>query len=174
MVLGSLAKTFLEWCGLVIHAARSRFFFLGASHHQCICGEHETGDRSGALQRRAGCHLVGSTTPAFNRSSYLPVATLNPSFPLRFLTTWTIKAPSWPALLAKLPCLEIDSVPTAATVPPCGFSFTVSGMMISPFLTSLSSERLNQHAIAERFHIDCHMFCITPGSGPERCIQCCA
>ena len=35
-------------------------------------------------------------------------------------------------------------------------------------------EWLNQHAIAERFHIDCHMFCITPGSGPERCIQCCA
>ena len=77
-------------------------------------------------------------------------------------------------VVGELPCLEIDSVPTAATVPPCGFSFTVSGMMISPFLTSLSSERLNQHAIAERFHIDCHMFCSTPGSGPERCIQCCA
>jgi hypothetical protein len=25
---------------------------------------------------------------------------VEPSFPLRFLTSWTIKAPSWPALLA--------------------------------------------------------------------------
>src|SRR6516165_2621047 len=44
--------------------------------------------------------LAGSTTPAFTRSSYLPIATLNPSLPLRFLTSWTIKAPGWPALLA--------------------------------------------------------------------------
>src|SRR5271165_6740697 len=46
--------------------------------------------------------LVGSTTPALTRSSYSPVATLNPSLPLRFLTSWTITAPSWPALSASL------------------------------------------------------------------------
>src|SRR3984893_17081319 len=28
-------------------------------------------------------------------------------------------------------------------------------------------ERLNQHAIAERFHIDCHMFCILLGQDPN-------
>jgi hypothetical protein len=93
----------LEWCGLVIHTAhaarttRSRFFFLGHLSHQCFCGKHESGDRSGVLQRRAG-HL-GRIEDA-GRSSYLPVATLNPSLPLRFLTSWTITAPSWPALLA--------------------------------------------------------------------------
>ena len=149
------------------------FSFSGISvtNASVVSMSAETKRRSPAPR---GCHLVGSTTPAFNRSSYLPVATLNPSFPLRFLTTWTIQSAFLAGVVGELPCLEIDSVPTAATVPPCGFSFTVSGMMISPFLTSLSSERLNQHAIAERFHIDCHMFCITPGSGPERCIQCCA
>ena len=79
-----------------------------------------------------GCYLVGSTPPAFNRPSYLPVATLNPSFPLRFLTTWTIKAPSWPALLA---------------------SCRVGNADIS-LLDFFFFERLNQHAIAESFHID--------------------
>src|SRR6202043_2645024 len=53
-----------------------------------------------AFCRAVRVTLVGSTTPAFTRSSYFPVATLNPSLPLRFLTSWTIKAPSWPALLA--------------------------------------------------------------------------
>ena len=37
-------------------------------------------------------------------------------------------------------------------------------------LDFLLFERLNQHAIAERFHIDCHRFSIL-GSGPERCIR---
>jgi hypothetical protein len=69
--------------------------------------------------------LVGSTTPAFNRSSYLPVATLNPSFPLRFLTTWTIKAPSWPALLASCrvwkstQCRRLRRYLPAASLSPC-------------------------------------------------------
>jgi hypothetical protein len=99
---------------------------------------------------------------------------IEPFIPAAFLDYLDDQSAFLASVVGELPCLEIDSVPTAATVPPCGFSFTVSGMMISPFLTSLSSERLNQHAIAERFHIDCHMFCITPGSGPERCIQCCA
>src|SRR5262245_8959736 len=46
--------------------------------------------------------LVGSARPAFTKSSYLPAVTLNPSLPLRFLILiyWTMKAPSWPALLA--------------------------------------------------------------------------
>ena len=99
---------------------------------------------------------------------------IEPFIPAAFLDYLDDQSAFLASVVGELPCLEIDSVPTAATVPPCGFSFTVSGMMISPFLTSLSSERLNQHAIAERFHIDCHMFCITPGSGPERYIQCCA
>src|ERR1700736_5676060 len=49
----------LEWCSLVIHPAhaartsRARFFFLRQLRHQCFCGEHESGDRSGVLQRRA-------------------------------------------------------------------------------------------------------------------------
>jgi hypothetical protein len=45
----------LEWCSLVIHpahAARTRFFFPRQLHHQCFCGEHESGDRSGVLERR--------------------------------------------------------------------------------------------------------------------------
>src|ERR1700736_1001448 len=52
----------LEWCSLVIHPAhaartsRARFFFLRQLRHQCFCGEHESGDRSGVLQLRAG-HL---------------------------------------------------------------------------------------------------------------------
>src|SRR6266478_1718037 len=55
----------LEWCSLVIHPAhaahaartsRTRFFFLRQLSHQCFCGEHQSGDRSGVLQRRAG-HL---------------------------------------------------------------------------------------------------------------------
>src|SRR6202162_2656876 len=59
---GSGFELTLEWCGLVIHTAhatrttRSRFFFLGHLSHQCFCGKHESGDRSGVLQRRAG-HL---------------------------------------------------------------------------------------------------------------------
>ena len=99
---------------------------------------------------------------------------IEPFIPAAFLDYLDDQSAFLASVLGELPCLEIDSVPTAATVPSCGFSFAVSGMMISPFLISLSSERLNQHAIAERFHIDCHMFCITPGSGPERCIQRCA
>ena len=34
-------------------------------------------------------------------------------------------------------------------------------------LDFLLFERLNQHAIAERFHIDCHMFCILLGQDPN-------
>src|SRR5246127_1142225 len=70
--------------------------------------------------------LVGSTTPAFTRSSYLPVATLNPSLPLRFLTSWTITAPSWPALSAswrvgnssarRTICTPTDSSPSSLIV----------------------------------------------------------
>src|SRR6202795_2999540 len=37
-------------------------------------------------------------------------------------------------------------------------------------------ERLNQHAIAERFHIDCHMFCILlsqdPGAVSDGALEC--
>jgi hypothetical protein len=80
---------------------------------------------------------------------------VEPFIPAAFLDYLDDQSAFLAGVVGELPCLEIDSVPTAATV---------------PFLTSLSSERLNQHAIAERFHIDCHMFCITPGSG----IQCCA
>src|SRR6516164_365048 len=54
-----------------------------------------------AIEQRSAAPC-GSTTPAFTRSSYLPIATLNPSLPLRFLTSRTIKAPSWPALSASL------------------------------------------------------------------------
>src|ERR1700716_2965896 len=52
----------LEWCSSVIHPAhaahaartsRTRFFFLRQLSHQCFCGEHQSGDRSGVLQRRA-------------------------------------------------------------------------------------------------------------------------
>ena len=38
-----------------------------------------------------------------------------------------------------------------------------------PFLTSFSSSGSNQHAIAERFHIDCHMFCILLDQDMIRC-----
>src|SRR6478672_9048592 len=34
-------------------------------------------------------------------------------------------------------------------------------------LEFLLFERLNQHAIAERFHINCHMFCILLGQDPN-------
>src|SRR5208283_1419289 len=44
-----------------------------------------------AFCRAVRVTLVGSTTPAFTRSSYLPVATLNPSLPTRFLTSWMIR-----------------------------------------------------------------------------------
>src|ERR1700704_2115916 len=60
--LGSGFDLSLEECGLVIHTAHAarttqgRFFFLGHLSHQCFCGEHESGNRSGVLQRRAG-HL---------------------------------------------------------------------------------------------------------------------
>src|SRR6516164_714013 len=43
-----------------------------------------------AIEQRSAAPC-GSTTPAFTRSSYLPIATLNPSLP-----------PSWPALSASL------------------------------------------------------------------------
>ena len=44
----------LECCGLVIHAARSGFILLGHLSYQCFCGEHESGDRGGVLQRVPG------------------------------------------------------------------------------------------------------------------------
>src|SRR6266403_1161356 len=44
--------------------------------------------------------LVGSTMPAFTRSTYSPLATSYPSLPLRFFTSSTMRAPSAPALLA--------------------------------------------------------------------------
>ena len=99
---------------------------------------------------------------------------VEPFIPAAFLDFLDNQSAFLASVVGELPCRKTPQCRTAATVPSCGFSFAVSRMMISPFLTSLSSERLNQHAIAERFHIDCHMFCITPGSGPERCIQCCA
>jgi len=99
---------------------------------------------------------------------------VEPFIPTAFLDFLDDQSAFLASVVGELPCRKTPQCRTAATPPSCGFSFAVSEMMISPFLISLSSERLNQHAIAERFHIDCHMFCITPGSGPERCIQCCA
>src|ERR1700730_10687093 len=148
--------------------------------------------------------FVGSTTPAFTRSSYLPVATLNPSLPLRFLSSWTIKAPSWPALSASwrvgnsndsedivlahnqvvftidldlgsavfgeedfVACFDIEFdllaiVVELASADGCDGTFLrllfrrVGNDDVSLLDFSLF-ERLNQHAIEERFHIDCHM-----------------
>ena len=96
---------------------------------------------------------------------------IEPFIPAAFLDYLDDQSAFLASVVGELPCLEIDSVPTAATVPPCGFSFAASGMTISPFLNFSFFERLNQHAIAERFHIDCHMFCILLESGPERCIR---
>jgi hypothetical protein len=49
-----VSNSSLECRGLVIHAARSGFFFLGHLSHQCFCGKHESGDRGGVLQRVPG------------------------------------------------------------------------------------------------------------------------
>ena len=51
-----VSNSSLDWnaCGLVIHAARSGFFFLGHLSHQCFCGKHESGYRGGVLQRVPG------------------------------------------------------------------------------------------------------------------------
>src|ERR1700675_1369094 len=49
-----VSNSSLECCGLVIHAARSGFFFLGHLSHQCFCGKHQSGDRGGVLQRVPG------------------------------------------------------------------------------------------------------------------------
>src|SRR5580692_12549568 len=49
-----VSNSSLECCGLVIHAARSGFFFLGYLSYQCFCGKHEIRDRGGVLQRVPG------------------------------------------------------------------------------------------------------------------------
>ena len=55
---------------------------------------------------------------------------VEPFIPAAFLDYLDDQSAFLASVVRELPCLEIDSVPTAATVPPCGFSFTVSGMMI--------------------------------------------
>jgi len=59
-----------------------------------------------------------------------------------------------------LPLSSSLPVPTAATVPFLRLLFRRVRNDDASLLEFLLFERLNQHAIAERFHIDCHMFCI--------------
>src|SRR5262249_48339261 len=56
-------------------------------------------------------------------------------FPKRILS------PAFTSSGILLPSSPILPFPTAMTLPSCGFSFAVSGMMIPPFLTSCSSSR---------------------------------
>ena len=53
-----------------------------------------------AFCKAARVTFAGSITPAATKSSYSPVAALNPLFPPAVSTFCTTTAPSWPALCA--------------------------------------------------------------------------
>jgi hypothetical protein len=62
----------LECCGLVIHAARSGFFFLAVTNASVVSTRAEIEATFCNVYRVT---FVGSTTPTFTRSTYSPVAT---------------------------------------------------------------------------------------------------
>src|SRR5206468_9064109 len=116
-------------------------------------GLHRLGHDRDALEQRAPGLLVelqllrhGSRPPysrmartsssRMMRYSFSSSLTSEPEyFPNRILS------PAFTSRGIFLPSSLTLPLPTASTLPSCGFSFAVSGMMIPPFLTSRSSRR---------------------------------
>jgi hypothetical protein len=105
MVLGSLAKTFVEWCGLEIHTARSRFFFLGHLSHQCICGERESGDQSAFCS--AVRVLFGRIDAASLQQALVFAGSyVEPFIPAAFLDYLDDQSAFLASVVGELPCRE--------------------------------------------------------------------
>jgi hypothetical protein len=74
------------WCPKRVYPSR-------ASQYQCFCGKQRA-EIKAAFCNAYRVTFVESTTPAFTRSTYSPVATSQPSFPEPDFTSCTINAPS--------------------------------------------------------------------------------